>query len=197
MRFVRLGYPEPEMPVIVSLLRGVNVGGHHQIKMEALRQLYESLGLHHAQTFIQSGNVICSAPARDLVRLAKRIEDGIEESFGFRCDVILRGTAELRDAIARNPFAGRPGIDPARLLVTFLASDPDPEGCAKVLAMNTDPEEVRIDGREVYLYFPNGLARPKLSWPLIGKILKTTATARNLNTVNKLLAMAERLEANQ
>jgi uncharacterized protein (DUF1697 family) len=184
------------MPVIVSLLRGVNVGGHHQIKMEALRQLYESLGLRHVQTFIQSGNVICNAPARDLVRLRKRIEDGIEQSFGFRCDVVLRTTTELREAIARNPFAELPGIDPAKLLVTFLASDPDLDGCARVLAMNAPPEELRIAGREVYIYFANGMARPKLSWPLIGKYLKTPGTGRNLNTVCKLLALAERLEAN-
>jgi uncharacterized protein (DUF1697 family) len=185
------------MPVIVSLLRGVNIAGHHQIKMDALRDLYESLGLRQAQTFIQSGNVICTAPARGVGRLSKRIEDAIEERFGFRCDVILRTATELREAIARNPFAERPGIDPARLVLSFLSTDPDPEGCVKVQAMNIDPEELKIDGRHVYIYFPNGMARPKLSWHLIGKALKTCVTARNLNTVQKLLAMAERLEASQ
>ena len=115
------------MPVIVSLLRGVNVGGH-QVKMDALRGLYESLGLRRAETFIQSGNVVFATQSRDLVRLAKRIEEAIEKSFGFRCDVILRATGEMRDALARNPFAARPEIDPARLLITFLAADPDPEG---------------------------------------------------------------------
>jgi uncharacterized protein (DUF1697 family) len=185
------------MPVIVSLLRGVNVGGHHQIKMDALRSLYESLGLRGAQTFIQSGNVVFDTRARDLVRLAERIEDAIETSFGFRCDVVLRTTAELRAALARNPFSEREDIDPAKLLITFLAAEPDPEGCARVLAMNIDPEELHIDGREVYVYFANGLARPKLSWPLIGKSLKTPGTARNISTVRTLLAMAERQETSQ
>jgi uncharacterized protein (DUF1697 family) len=60
--------------------------------------------------------------------------------------------------------------------------------------MDIHPEELHIDGREVYVYFPNGMARPKLSWPLIGKCLKTPATGRNLSTVRKLLAIAERLE---
>jgi len=182
------------MPVIVSMLRGVNVGGHNQIKMDALRDLYLSLGLRHAQTFIQSGNVICTTRARDLAGLAGTIEDAIERSFAFRCDVVLRTASELRDAIARNPFAARPGIDPAKLLVTFLAADPDPEGRDKVLAMNAAPEELRIDGRQVYIYFANGMARPKLSWAQIGKIMKTPATGRNWNTVRKLLAIAERLE---
>jgi len=184
------------MPVIVSLLRGVNVGGHW-IKMDALRTLYESLGLRHVETFIQSGNVVFRTEARDLVRLAKRIEDAIEKSVGFRCDVILRSGAELRDALARNPFAERPGIDPAKVLVTLLGGDPDPDGCARMRSMDIAPEELHIHGREVYVYFPNGMARPKLSWHLIGKILKTPATGRNLTTVSKLLAMAERLEASQ
>jgi uncharacterized protein (DUF1697 family) len=189
-----LGYPEPEMPVIVSLLRGINVGGNNQIRMDALRRLYESLGMGRVETFIQSGNVICTTKARDLARLTSRIEDAIEQSFGFRCGVVLRTASELHDAVARNPFAARPGIDPARLLVTFLGADPDPEGCRKVLAMAAGNEEVRVDGRHVYLYFPDGIARTQLTWALIGKTMKTSATARNWNTVQKLLEIAGRLE---
>ena len=184
------------MPVIVSLLRGVNVGGH-LIKMDALRDLYESLGLRRAETFIQSGNVVFSTQARDLPRLARRIEDAIEKRFGFPCDVVLRSAAEMRDSLARNPFDERPGIDPSRLLVTFLGGDPDPEGSAALSAMDIAPEELRIIGRDVWAYFPNGLARPKLPWHDIGKRLKTAGTARNLSTVRKLLAMAERQEASQ
>jgi len=181
------------MPVIVSLLRGVNVGGQ-LIKMDALRTLYESLGLRKVETFIQSGNVIFTTQARDRIALAKRIEDAIEKKFGFHSDVILRNADELRDALARNPFAERLDIDPAKVLITFLASDPDPEASAKVRALDIHPEELHIDGREVYIYFANGMARPKLSWHLVGKQLKTPGTGRNLNSVRKLLAIAERLE---
>ena len=181
------------MPVIVSLLRGVNVGGH-LIKMDALRDLYESLGLRKVETFIQSGNVVFTTQARDRAALAKRIEDAIEKKFGFRSDVILRSTEELRDALARNPFAQRQDIDPAKLLISFLGCDPDPEGCTKVRALDIHPEEMHIDGREIYVYFVNGMARPKLSWHLLGKHLKAPATGRNLTTVRKLLAIAERLE---
>jgi uncharacterized protein (DUF1697 family) len=183
------------MPVIVSLLRGVNVGGHHQIKMDALRELYESLGLRNARTFIQSGNVIFSSAARDLPRLAKRIEGAIEKRYGFPVDVVLRTAAELRAVLARNPFAKRDDVDPAKVLVTFLAAEADPEGCGKLCAMKIAPEELLVEGREVFVYFANGFARPKLSWPLIAKYLKTSGTARNLNTINKLIALAEELEA--
>jgi uncharacterized protein (DUF1697 family) len=124
-----------------------------------------------------------------------RIEDAIERSFGFRPAVIVRTTSELRAAIARNPFASRRGIDPNKLLVTFLAGDPSAEGRDKVLEIKADPEELFIDGREVYIYFPNGMARPKLSWSAIGKMLGTSGTGRNWNSVTKLLEIAEKLEA--
>jgi uncharacterized protein (DUF1697 family) len=81
---------EHDMAVVISLLRGVNVGGHHKIKMDALRALYESLELRGAQTYVQSGNVIFKTRERDLIRLGRRIEDGIERTFGFRPHVIVR-----------------------------------------------------------------------------------------------------------
>jgi uncharacterized protein (DUF1697 family) len=183
------------MAVIVSLLRGVNVGGHNMIKMDALRALYESLKLRDPQTYVQSGNVVFRTDERDLVLLARRIENGIERRFHFRPDVIVRTTSELRDAIARNPFAMREGIEPGKLLVTFLAGDPSPEAREKVLNIKTDPEELSIGGREVYIYYPAGMGRSKLSWIAIANALKTTGTGRNWNSVTKLLEIAERLEA--
>src|SRR5438046_9547754 len=88
-----------DMTVIISMLRGVNVGGHNKIKMDALRALYESLKLRDAQTYVQSGNVIFRTDERDIARLAKRIEDGIERKFGFRPDVIVRTGAEVKEGI--------------------------------------------------------------------------------------------------
>lgn len=183
------------MPVIVSLLRGVNVGGNRQVKMAELRSLYESHGLRNVETFINSGNVICTAPARGLATLPKRLDQAIEKAFGFTCDVVVRTTSEMREVIARNPFAGRSGIDPARLLITFLSADPAPKGIAAVSAIKVEPEELRIDGRQVYIYYANGLARPALPWMRVAQLLGTSGTGRNLTTVQKLLAIAERLEA--
>ena len=182
------------MPVIISMLRGVNVGGHNMIKMDALRALYESLGLRNPQTYVQSGNVIFATEVRDLALLTSRIENAIERSVGFRPAVIARTTSELKDVIRRSPFAKRRGIDPARLLVTFLLTDPGPHLRDKVRQIKPDPEELHIDGRELYIYFPNGMGRSKLP-AVIEKTLKTPGTARNWNTVTKLLEIAESLEA--
>jgi uncharacterized protein (DUF1697 family) len=183
------------MNVAISMLRAVNVGGHNCIKMESLRAMYESLGLRDAQTYVQSGNVVFKTAARDLASLGKRIESKIEQTFGFRPDVVIRSPSELREVIRRNPFAGRQGIEPSKLLVTFLRAEPSAEARGKILGINADPEELRVEGREVYVYFPNGSGRAKLSAALIEKTLKTPGTGRNWNTVTKLLEMAERLEA--
>jgi len=182
------------MAVVISMLRGVNVGGHNKIKMEALRALYESLGLLDVQTYVVSGNVVFRTKTQSLTALAKRIESAIERNFGFRPRVILRTTSELKDAVARNPFRARRGIEPNKLLVMFLESHPAAEALEQVLKIKADPEEMHIHGREVYIYFPNGMARPKLSWVTVEKKLKIAGTGRNLNSVTKLLEMAEKLE---
>jgi len=190
-------YTELSMTVVISLLRGVNVGGHNKIKMEALRALYESLGLLDAQTYVQSGNVVFRTKARDFDRIAKQIENAIERSFGFRPSVMLRTASELREVIAGNPFGKRTDIEPGKLLVSFLASAPTSTDRDAALKIKVDPEELRIERRELYIYFPNGQGRSKLPIARIEKTLKTSGTGRNWNTVTKLLDMAERLEASR
>ena len=165
-----------EMAVLICMLRGVNVVGHNKIKMDALRALCLSLKLRDACTFIQSGNVIFRTGERGLVRLAKRLQDAIEKKFGFRPEVILRTASELRDAVARNPFAKRRDIEPSKFLVTFLARDPGAEARDAIRRLKTDPEELRIEGRELYIYYPNGQGRSKLSGAVIEKTLKTPGT---------------------
>lgn len=183
------------MPVIISMLRGINLGAHNRVKMDVLRELYNSLKLRDAQTYVQSGNVIFGTDEKNLEQLAKRIEKAVEREFGFQSDVILRTTAELRRVIARNPFAKRKGIEPSRLLVNFLGSEPGADACKALRSLKIDPEEIFIDGRELYIYYPNGMARPKLSWPTIDRILQTRGTGRNWNSVTNLLQLAEQLEA--
>jgi uncharacterized protein (DUF1697 family) len=185
------------MTVVISLLRGVNLVGHNRIKMDALRALCESLKLRDPQTYVQSGNVIFRTNERDAARLSDRIQNGIQKKFGFRPEVMLRTPAELREVVARNPFAKRRGIEPSKLLVTFLASDPGPDARAAIMKLKSGPEELRLVGRELYIYFPDGQGRSKLSWAMIERALKTPGTGRNWNTVTKVLQIAERLEADE
>jgi len=182
------------MPVMVCMLRGVNVGGHNKISMEALRAVCTSLKLQDARTYVQSGNVVFRTEQRDEARVAADLETAIEEKLSFRPAVVLRTMAELRAVVAGNPFAKRKDVEPGKLLVSFLARKPGAEALAEVRKIKADTEEVRIADRELYIYFPDGMGRSKFPWAKLDKILNTAATGRNWNTVTKLLEMAEELE---
>ena len=183
------------MPVLISMLRGVNVVGRNKIKMDALRALYESLKFESPRTYVQSGNVIFRTRQKNSPALAKKIQNAIESAFGFRPDVMLRTPDELRSAIAASPFAGRSGLEPSKLLVTFLAGEPGLAARDTLDSLKGHPEEVHLKGRELYIYFPNGAGQSKLPWSKVEKLTKATGTARNWNSVTKMLAIAEEMEA--
>lgn len=179
------------MTRVVSLLRGVNVGGHHKIKMDALRALYEELGCEKVRTYIQSGNVVYQTRASDLDRLGLKIAGAIERSYGFHVDVVQRTAEQMRAVVESSPFAGRPGLDPAKLAVTFLPLAADAAARARWSSIVIAPEEAHLTGSELYVYFPNGQADTKFPFAAVAKALGSPGTARNWNTVMKLLDMAE------
>lgn len=181
------------MPVIISMLRGVNLGPHNRIKMDALREMYQSLRLEDPRTYVQSGNVIFQTNEKDLVKLATKIQKAIEKTFGCSPAVVLRTKDELKKVIAANPFARR-DFHPGKILVTFLAGDPAREAKTALTTFDKYPEEVHLKGRELYIYFPNGAGRSKLPWSQVEKYLGITGTARNWNSVTQMLAIAEEME---
>ncbi len=182
------------MPVVISMLRGVNVGPHNRIKMDALRGLYTSLKLEDPQTYVQSGNVIFRTKEKPTPELAKKIQAAIERKFKFAPEIILRTADDFRAVLAANPFDRREGVEPGKLLITFLAGAPGPEALKALELFKDHPEEIHLIGRELYIYFPNGAGKSKLPWAQVEKFLKVPGTARNLNTVMKMLAIAEQME---
>ncbi len=181
------------MPVYISMLRGVNVGGHNLVKMDALRDLYTSLKLENPQSYVQSGNVIFRSKKTDEIALAKTIQSAIDKTFGFRPEIILRNSSEMRSVIAANPFAKRDGIEPNKLNIGFLLTKPSVESSKKLESLPAMPEELHLLGRELYIYFPDGMGRSKLP-PLLDRLLKIPTTVRNWNSVTKLMEIANRLE---
>jgi uncharacterized protein (DUF1697 family) len=181
------------MPAIIAMLRGVNVGPHNRISMEALRTLCGSLDWQGAQTYVQSGNVVFRSKERNLRALAKRFEDAFENTFGFRAALVLRTAAEMRTVVANNPFATRKDIEPGKYHVLFLTQELSPEARKQLEAAEVGPEETKANAREVFVYYPNGMGRSKLP-ALMDRILKKAGTARNWNSVTSLLEMADRLE---
>ncbi len=185
------------MPVLIAMLRGVNVGGHNKIKMDDLRGLCEALKFEDPRTYVQSGNVIFKSKEKNSPALAKKIQDAIERKCGFRPAVIVRTADELRRSIAATPFAASRNLEPGKILVTFLSDQPGPDADATLRSLKDYPEEIHLTGRELYIYFPDGAGKSKLPWSQVEKLLKTTGTARNWNSATKMLAMAEELEEAQ
>ena len=181
------------LTVAISLLRGVNVGGHHKIKMDALRALYQSLGLLDAQTYIQSGNVVFRTRERDADRLSEMIANGIERSFGFRPGVVVRTPSDLRSVIAQNLLRRGPKSNLTNFWLAFSPASRIRMLEIACFGIKFHPEELRIGQRELYIFFPNGMGKSKLSMPLVEKTLKTFGTVRNWNTVLKLMEIAEAL----
>jgi len=181
------------MPAVVAMLRAVNLGSHNRIRMDALCTLCDSLKLRNARTYVQSGNVVFQTSERNLSRVAASIEKRIERDCGFRTDVIVRSQDEMRDVVARNPFAKRKDVDGKRLLVFFFGTDPGADAPEKIRSVKADGEALHLDGRELYIYFPDGVGRSRVSTSAIERMLKVAGTGRNWNSVRKLLEMMEEL----
>lgn len=175
------------MTTMIALLRGVNVGGSGKVKMEELRAVCEAIGLCDVRTYIQSGNIVFRAKTADA---GKRLEAGIERAFGIHTIVVIRTAAEMRAIAERNPL---PGVDPKKLVVSFLTATPTEAAAEAVRQMAIAPEELHLIGNEMYIYFPLGQGVSKLPMARIERVLGTTGTGRNWNTVMALLAMAEEL----
>lgn len=173
----------------IVLLRGINVGGHRRVAMADLRALLTSLGYDGARTHLQSGNVVLSSrPAPD--RVKRTIEQGLAAEFGVDVEVFVRTRDELAEVIARDPL-GEVADNPSRYLVSFLSGEPDAAAVRGAKAAEVEPERFVAIGREIYAWHPDGVHRSKLAKVLSEKRLGVTATARNWNTVTKLLELAD------
>jgi uncharacterized protein (DUF1697 family) len=174
------------MAIYVSLLRGINIGGHKRIKMDKLRQSFEALGFEQVRTFIQSGNVVFKAAKTSTSTLSKRIEAKILADVGFPVSVISRNAEELGSAIENNPFLKDPRIDAAKLHVTFLSAAPDPSALKKLAELTAAPDKSCCVGKELYLYLPEGVSGSELMKKPLDGVLSVVTTTRNWKTVNSL-----------
>jgi uncharacterized protein (DUF1697 family) len=172
----------------VALLRGINVGGKHKLPMKALVEIFSNCKCSEVRTFIQSGNVVFTAPADAAAKLPALLAKKIEEQFGFAVPVLLRSRDELARALRANPFL-RGGLAESALYVYFLADRPSAQAVKLLDPQRFAPDEFRIVGREIYLHLPHGMARTKLTNAYFDAKLSTVCTARNWATAQKLLEM--------
>ena len=174
----------------VALLRGINVGGRKKVSMADLRALVEAVGAEDVATHLQSGNVILRS-REPAAALGPAIEAAIERELGIDVTVVLRTGAQLRKVVGGNPLAGRES-DPKKLHVAFLAETPERSRVAKLDPARAEPDVFHVAGREIYLHYPNGYGRSKLTNAWLEQQLGVAATTRNWRTVTRLAELAGR-----
>lgn len=179
------------MTSYIALLRGINVGGHKKVRMGELRDLLAGLGHADVTTYLQSGNACFRSDRQDPEDLAGEIEQRIAGDLGLDVKVLVRTRDELAAVVANNPLPGAES-DPKKLHVVFLSHSPLPERVATIDAARFAPDEYRVGGREIYVWYPDGAGRSKLTNDVWERRLGVHATARNWSTVTKLLDLASR-----
>ena len=177
------------MPVTyIALLRGINVGGKNKLPMKDLAALFAEAGCANVQTYIQSGNVVFQAPPETADTLPDQISASIAARFGLRVPVVLRTSEQLAEAFHNNPFLTQ-NLPEETLHVMFLADLPSPEQVAGLDANRSAPDAFVVQGRDIYLHLPNGVADTKLTNAYFDTKLATVSTSRNWKTVTKLLEL--------
>lgn len=161
----------------VALLRGINVGPTTKVPMATLRELFASAGATDVSTLLNSGNVVFSGSVDAPALLAS-----IRSATGVQTHLLVLAAPDFRRIAAAMPFDG----DESKLTITFMPSVPD----SVVVPEGIEPELIHVGAEAVYQSFPNGISNTKLK-PAFWKQFPPEATARNVRTVKKLLALLD------
>jgi uncharacterized protein (DUF1697 family) len=173
----------------IALLRGINLGPHHKVPMAELRDLSISLDLHNPTTYIRSGNLVFDVAPGD-IGFSQRLETALSDRYGFDIPVVTRSKEELEQLASEHPLAS-PELEDRFLMVAFLDSEPDVAMDEVIDSKEFEPDRFDQRGRNVYLAYPGGIGRSKLSHDLIQRRLGVRATIRNWRTILRLVEMAD------
>lgn len=169
----------------IHLLRAVNVGGA-TLPMAELRALATDLGATEVSTYIASGNLLCEPPGEP-AEFDRALERAVEERFGFFREVVSRSREELQAALDAHPFEV---VEPKFSYVSFLLREPTAAALEQARTFETGDDRWTVLGREMHVRYADGAGRPQMKDQSIIRALGVPGTARNLNTVTKLIALA-------
>jgi len=167
----------------ITFLRAINVG-HHTVKMDYLRRLFEQMGFTKVETFIASGNVIFDTRASDVAALETRIERALEKALGYEVGAFVRSCAEVAAVAGHHPF-DLPGD--CKLHVAFLKAAAGKAIMQKLEALRTKDDDFHAHKRELYWMTRGSFGQSPAAVPL-GKLVGAIGTMRNVTTVRKLAA---------
>jgi uncharacterized protein (DUF1697 family) len=173
----------------IAFLRAINLGPSRRLEMAALREALQAAGYTDARTLLQSGNVVLTSELAP-EKLGEEIEREIAGKLGLDVRVIVRTRDELAEVVERNPLL-EVATNPSRYQVNFLSAAPAADVVRDLEEADVAPEQLVVIGREIYAWHPDGVHRSRALRLLTERRLGVIPTARNWNTVVKLLAMAD------
>ena len=178
------------MKTYLALLRAINVGGSSKVAMADLKSLLADLGYAHPQSLLQTGNLVFQAKESNADKLETKLKAAFAQRLGLTTDVLIRTVSEWQQAIAANPFTKEAASDPSHLLIMPLKNSPSKQAVQELQTAIHGRETVAAVGRELYIIYPDGIGRSKLTNKLIETRLDTRGTGRNWNTALKLAELA-------
>lgn len=166
--------------------RGINVGTRNRVPMAKLRSKLTEAGYSDVATVLQSGNLIVSTGSDSPDEVAVAVQRLLSDEFDVNVPCIVRTDIQVRGVLERNPLQ-EVVTNPSRYLVNFLSEDPDPKVVEALLEEDHSPQAIAIEGSEAYVWTPAGVKAMTLSHAYLQKRFGVAATARNWNTIKKIL----------
>ncbi|MCF7567171.1 DUF1697 domain-containing protein [Sabulilitoribacter arenilitoris] len=176
------------MHTYIALLKGINVGGHKKVPMAELRELLTKSGFKNVKTYIQSGNVVFQSSETNLQNLENNIQKSIFDKFGFEVYVMVRTRADLQRIFNDSPFSEEKKV---KSYFSMLHKTPESELVKAASEKIYDGEEYYIINDCIYFYCEKGYGKAKFNMNFFERKLKTIGTARNYNTMVKLLSLSD------
>ena len=167
--------------------RGINVGTRNRVPMAELRSKLADEGYAGVATVLQSGNAVVSTESDRPDEVAGAMQRLLSDEFDVNVPCVVRTANQVRRVLERNPLQEIVS-DPSRYLVNFLSKEPDPEVVGALLKEDHSPEAIAIEGSEAYVWTPDGVKAMTLSYAYLEKRFGVVATARNWNTLEKIVA---------
>jgi uncharacterized protein (DUF1697 family) len=159
--------------------------------MSELRDLLEALGFAGVRSLLQSGNLIFQSDRSTGTALERVLEVETAKRLHVSVDYFVRSTPAWKTIVGANPFPNEAKRDPSHLVVILLKTVPQKENLKALQAAVKGPEIIRSEGKQLYIVYPAGIGRSKLTNALIEQKLDSRGTGRNWNTVLKLAALCE------
>ncbi|MBT8310358.1 MAG: DUF1697 domain-containing protein [Flavobacteriaceae bacterium] len=173
------------MKTHIAFLRGINVSGQKKILMSDLRQMLESVGLREVQTYIQSGNVVFQS-ALNPSECEQIIFQEIKDTYGWEVPVLVRTFEALSNILNNCPFEEGKR---EKSYYIILHSQPEKMDMLETQELSIPDEEFLITDECIYIHYAVGAGKAKFGTNWFEKKLNVKATARNYNTMVKLIAL--------